>query len=360
MAKTAEHGLKQTYGNFQIKGLSTGVKSKNFYTEQTLESGTKKRAVSFGVKYNVTGDEENPIPLTLYPSIQGFTRKSVYFSKRTDGKTETKEVEWAKRHDFASKNPEWRLMGVNVGLEKDEDGNNIKQYLTEFDAATAVKELLKDDESIFVRGQLEFQSYTGKDGNTVRRTNFNANQISLCSDVEFGEDYKPVNDWEQEIVYTGIEKEVDENDKPTGRFVLHGYVVTYRAIEAVSFIVENSTLANKFKKSLKAYNKIKVHGKMKVVHLVESVEEDDTDEWGDHNAMSNRRVSAPSRIELVVTGADGSSIDTEEYTEDSVMEGIRILKNKENAKKNFGEQPKAAENDGWDDDADENLDEEPW
>ena len=365
--KQPEHGLRLTQGNFQIRGIVTGVQSNNFYVEKAIPNSTNKvRNANFGVKYDVARDGDNidlTMGKTIYPTVQGFTRDSVYFSKRTeDKKTETKQIPWAQRLEFANQNPDWRIIGVNVGLEKDEEDKNIKQYLTEFDAAKAIKDKLKDDMSVFVRGNLEFRSYTDKNGDTKRFTSFAANQVSLCADINYADEkFEAKNDFEQEIVYTGIEKET-EGDKPTGRFIVNGYVVSFNAIEPVSFIMVDSKLANLFRKNLKPYNSIKVHGKIEVSHVVEEVVEDSENEWGDSNPMSNRRTNAPTKRELVITGASPSTISTEDYTEESIAAGIQKLKAKENVNKNFGEKKEATttNDDDWGTPADDNTDEEPW
>ena len=339
--KQPEHGLRITQGSFQIRGTVVGVQNNNFYVEKAIpNSANKVRTASFGVKYDVFRDGgviDTTMGKTIYPTVQGFTRDSVYFSKRENDKTETKQIPWAQRLEFASKNPDWRIIGVNVGLEKDEEDNNIKEYLTEFDAAKAIKDKLKDDMSVFVRGNLEFRSYTNAQNEVKRFTSFNANQVSLCSNVDFtDEKFDAKNDFEQEIVYTGISKETDANGRSTERFILEGYVVSFNAIEPVSFIIIDSKLANLIRKNLKPYNSIKVHGKIEVSHNIEESTEESTDEWGDSNPMNSRKTNAPTKRELVVTGASPSTI-TNDYTEESVAAGIQKLKAKAQVNKNFGE-----------------------
>lgn len=365
--KTPEHGLRVTPGNFQIKGIITGTKGKNFYVEKDTGS-SKMRAVNIGVKYDVfrdNGKVDQALGKVLYPTIQGFTRKDVYFSKRKeDGTTETKQVAWAQRLDFAEKNPDWRVIGCNIGLEKDEEDNNIKQYLTEFDAAKYIKEKMQDDVSVFVRGNLDFRSYTNQQNEVKRIQNFNATQVSLCSEVDFeNEEFVAINDFEQEIIYTDIAKEEDGDNKTTGRFILGGYVVSFNAIEPVSFIIEDSKLANLIRKNLKSYDSIKIHGKIEVSHSIEKVTEEATDDWGDSNPMDNRRINAPTKRELIVTGATPSSI-TKDFSEEAVAEGIKFLKKKAENSKNFGEKNEAAKpatnDDDWGTPANDNDEEDPW
>lgn len=361
--KTPEHGLRVTPGSFQLRGIAQGVKNQKFFTEKDIPgTTTKMRSVNFGVKYDVTDISDGFLGKVVYPTVQGFTRPKVYFSKRKqDGTTETKEVAWEQRLEFAKNNPDFRVIGCNIGLEKDEEGKNIKQYLTEYDAAKAVKDKLQDDMSVFVRGTLDFRSYTTDKGEVRRQQNFNATQISLCAEVDFEEEgFEAVNDFEQEIIYTGIEKEVGEGDKLTGRYILNGYVVSFNAIEPVSFIVEDAKFANLIRKNLKAYDSIKTHGKIVVSHIVSTGTEEESDEWGDSNPMANNRVNAPTKRELVLTGASPSTI-TKDFSEESVAEGIRKLKTKEKVNKNFGEKKETVTtSDDWGTPASSNDEEEDW
>lgn len=330
MAKAAIHGLRSTPGSFQMTGIVSGTKKPNFYTEKDIGS-SKMRAANFGVTYDTNK--------TLYPTVQGFTRPKVYFSKKNSetGKNDSKDVSWADRMTFAEKNPDWKIIGCNIGLQKDEEGKNIKNYLTEYDAAKFIKENLHDDVTVFVRGNLDFRSYT-KNGEVKRLTNFNATQVSLCADVKFdSEGFSPTHEWTQEIVYTGIEKETDANGSPTGRFVMSGYVVSYNAIEPVSFIVENAKFAANVRKKLKPYNSIQCHGKIEVIHIIEEVVETSTDDWGDENKMTNQRANGSSYREMICTGADPETITTDDFSEKAIAEGIQKLKAKDKVEENYGD-----------------------
>ena len=48
----------------------------------------------------------------------------------------------------------------------------------------------------------------------------------------------------------GIDREKDDAGKETDRFVVTAKIVTYKTIEDVEFIVEDTNLANIFKKNL--------------------------------------------------------------------------------------------------------------
>ena len=130
----------------------------------------------------------------------------------------------------------------------------------------------------------------------------------------------------------GIDQEKSDDDKPTGRFVVLAKIVTYNNIEDVEFIIEDTALANKFRKSLKPYNAIKVSGHMVASTQTETVDNDD--EWGEEDKIE--KVSAPTKREFIITGAKGSSIDKEIYTEENVMEAIAKIRNANKAEESFG------------------------
>lgn len=345
--------LPETRGQFQVKGKINGVESSRFYTEKKTRNGKDFRAVNFGCMY----DDKK----TVFMSMNGMPQDNVYFSKRnTDtGKTETKKVSWANRNSFNENG--FRMIGTNLGLVKttDADGKEIndKKIMHSFDACKYIKENLADDSSTFIRGNIEFSSYLDSEGNTRRSIKYVPNQVSLCKDVDFeeyDEDNKPVHNFTQTIVFMGINKE-QESEKDTGRFVVSAKIVTYSDIVDTEFIITDSKLANLFKKNLKSYNSISVHGKIEVTHKVEEVTEEDS--WGESNSMNS--VSAPTRTEMIITGATPSTIEREVYNEKNVSEAMAKIRNARMAEQNFGSNVSStSSSDDWGDDEDSDVD--PW
>lgn len=346
--------LPETRGSFQVKGKISGVEKNNFYTEKKTKNNKDFRATNFGCEYN---DKK-----TVYMSLNGMPQDSVYFSKRNDstGKTETQKVAWANRNKFNESG--WRMIGVNLGLTKttDKDGKEVndKKTMHAFDACGHIKENLSDDMSMFIRGNVEFSSYLDGEGNTRRSVKYVPNQISLCKEVDFDkydEDNKPVHDFTQTIVFNGIEKE-QENGKDTGRFVVSAKIVTWSDIVDTEFIIEDAKLAGLFKKNLKPYASISVHGRIEVSHKV--AETNDEDGWGESNSMTS--VSAPTKTEMVITGATPSSIDRETYTEKNVSEAVAKIRNARTAEQNFtGKASASNDSDAWGSDPTEDED-DPW
>ena len=322
--------LEETKGLFQVKGKTSGVGSSRFYTEKKTKGGKDFRAVNFGCEY----DDKK----TVYMSLNGMPQDNVYFSKRNSetGKTEVEKVAWANRNSFAKDG--FRMIGTNLGLVKttDKDGKEVndKKTLHAFDACSYIKANMKDDMSTFIRGNIEFSSYSDKDGNTRRSVKYVPTQVSLCKDVDFAEydeTNKPVHDFTQTIVFMGIDKE-KADDKDTGRFVVQAKIITYSDIVDTEFVITDAKLAGLFKKNLKAYNSISVHGHIEVSHQVETITEEDA--WGMTNTMNS--VTAPTKTEMIITGATPSSIDRESYTEKNVSEAIKKIRNAKAAEQNFG------------------------
>lgn len=351
--------LPQTKGTFQVRGIVSGVEKDNFYIEKKTNTGKDFRMINFGVEYE---DKK-----TIYPSLNGMPRDKVYFSKKDKdtGNTDTKAIAWK---DRIKKAPEgYRMIGVLAGLQKIKDENgkvrNDNKTFTEYDACEYISENLQDGDSVFVKGNLEFGSYTNKDGEVSRTTKFVPTQISLCQkDVDFdAEDYAPAHDFTQTIVFVGIDQE-RENDKPTGRFVVDAKIVNYNSIESAEFIIEDAKLAKQMRSGLKPYNSIQVHGHINVVNNVEDVnDEEDDDCWGESNDMDNKRVFAPTHRELIITGAKPSTIDKETYTEKAIDEAIKKVNASKKAEQDFTGKAESTSNvdDDWGDDASDDED-EPW
>lgn len=342
-----KYGIVQTKNGFKIAGVVFGEKGKNFYTEDK-----SKRTVSFGVNIN-----ENK---AIYCRLQGFTKDKVYFSNGDRTKPETIEVDWAKR--MKAPKDGFEVIGTKIGLETGADGRNIVKSMTEYDAAQYLSKNLHDGDSVVIIGEIEY--YVANDG-TVKR-NCVPKQIYLESEaIDFSaNDFKEKALFNQTLVFTGLEREQDENGKYTERFVLSGYDIAYQNICNVNFIInkENAELATKMKKALKPFSSIDVSGHFNVVLNISDEDEIDS-RWGTPNELSGKKkINTPVITEMVVDYANPLSIDAERYDEGSIATAIKKIKADKEARKNFGEKSNVdtvIDNDDWgtDDDLD---DENPW
>lgn len=344
--------LPETKGSFQLKGIVTGTEKDGFFKTITTKSGREMRIVNFGISYD-NGK-------TLYVNLQGMEQDVVYFSKKADKpgmKGETEKVSWAER--FRYNREGFRPIGKNIGLKKktDETGKvvNDKKVLTDFDACGEINDNLEDGVSVFVRGNLDYSSFITNDNEKRTTTKLVPGQVSLCADCDFSsESYEKQNDFNQVIVFMGIDQEKDSNDKPTGKYIVLAKIVTWSNIEDVQFYIENAALAKKFKTSLKPYTAIKVSGHIVSETQTEVVE--DKDEWGEVDAMT--KVTAPTRRLFVISGARGDSIDPETYSEKKISEAIAKINKAKNAEMSFGTDSNSEWGDAKLDSADD--DEEVW
>lgn len=321
MANNKGLGLQQSRGYFQARGIVNGVDRDSFYKEITTKNGKPMRMINFGLEI-----EKGK---SIYISLNGMERDKVFFSKREDGKTTTKDVKWSERNTFKEK--DYRLIGVNLGLEKvlgsDGSSQNKKMTLVEFDACKYINERLEDGMSVFVRGSIEYSTY--KDKHQIK---FVPQQISLCKDIDFeDEKYEPIAAFEQDIVLTGITKNKDE-----GNFVLSAKTIGYNSVEDIEMKMEGrlEKLAKNLKKN-SDFVAMRVSGNIVVSQNAEEVEDDEDDEWGDPNPMKS--TYAPTTRELFVVHVDKDTVDKELYSEEEIEQAIAKVKSAEQAKNDFGD-----------------------
>lgn len=328
MAETKKKGLglPQTKGTFQVRGKVIGTSKDKFYVEKMTKNNKPWRSINFGVQF----DSEK----TLYVGTNGMERDNVYFCKKIeDGKTDKKVIPWKDRFNYHEEG--YRMIGVNVGVEKttDENGNTVnnKKTLTDYDSCKEISDHLRDDMSVFVKGNLEFSTYQDS-----HRTKFVTSQVSLTKDdVDFEkEEFHPVADFTQMIVFMGVTP-----NKEKTRATVEAKIVTYDTIEDAEFIIEDMNLARMFAKQLKPYTGIKVWGRISVEKDTEEVET--TDCWGKKNNMD--KVNSPTIRELIIEGADPNSIDTGTFTESEIDKAIEEMKAAKAAENDFG----GSENGGW-------------
>lgn len=329
MAKERLFDLPETKGTFRIRGKVTGKERDNFYKETVTKTGKPVRRISFGVTYEPGK--------SMYTSLQGMQQDNVYFSKPGEKgqKSEVKQIPWSERFRFVEDG--FRLIGNNIGVTKVVNAKgeyeNDKKILTDFDSAKEISDNLKDDDSVFIRGKLDYSSFETDNGDLINSVKLVPNQVSLCkSEIDFNsENFDPIHEFTQVIVFTGIDQE-KENDKPTGRYIVTANIVNYSSIEEAEFYMTNAAMAKQFRNKVKPYNAIKVWGEMVVSEQVEEVDSDDV--WGEENKMEKQ--ATPTKREFVITGADPSTIDTNTYSELSIAEAKMKVKNAQDAKNDFG------------------------
>lgn len=306
--------LQQTRGYFKLAGIVSGVRRQDFFKDTTTKTGKNRKAVKFAIQTSA----ENKVFVTLAGQPMDF----VYYSKRAEKKgekSETKKVPWEKRKDF--KEEGFNLIGVNVGLSKklDKEGKEVNdiQYAVAYDAVQLINENLRDGMSVFVRGNIEYSTFEGRN---IQQ--YVINQISLCQDIDFAQEgFTETASWEQPIVFKAVNKDTEE----AGKWRLTGDIITYNDVVETDFVIRNEKIAKTLSKNLKPYYAVKVHGSL-IGRTEEVVVEDDDDGWGEANPMN---AMGSYYREMLVTGADKTSVDSELYSEEAIEEFLR-------GKKEFG------------------------
>lgn len=313
--------LPETKGEFRLAGVVTGTeKGDKFFKSIKTRSNKDMNLLNFGIETDKNS--------TVYVSLKGMEKDEVCFYKRPDkkaGETKgtTKKVQWVDRYRFNEEG--YKLIGINIGVtkklnEKGEEVNDSKT-MAELDACKKIADNLKDGQSVFTKGKIEFSSYKNDKNEIKRSVKFEPNQVSLCKDIDFEkEDFKPTNQFKQTIIFTSIEMNKDNENDHKG--IVGAKIVTYNTIETAEFIIRDKNLFNLFKKNLKPYSSIEVWGNIQNTTVVE--EETESDSWGEEDTF--KTVKSPTIRELVITGANPNSIDTETYTEEALDEAIRALK----------------------------------
>jgi len=315
--KTGEHGLPLTEGQFKARGFVTGTKKGDkFFSRKTQKNGFERNTVSFGIKTS----EDNEV----YVQVSDSEKEDAFFYKQSETKGEagtTKKISWGQRKNF--KEEGFAPIGVIVGLEKDENNKNITKNIFDYDAAEYLSKKLTDDMPILVVGELEFSSNEGENGkNRYKRLKIKKIYNSV---IDFSqEDFKEESYFKQKCLFIEI-VQAQKNGKPDTedpRWIVKAKIVTYKTLEDIEFIIRNKVLASNFRKHLKAYNRISIHGVINNKRMVEEVEVSNNDNWGGETDPFNM-VGSPRKFEFEITGIDTKDIDTQTYTEDIVIKAFK-------------------------------------
>jgi hypothetical protein len=310
--------LPETKNMFKLAGLATATQKEKFIEAKATKSGKDMLMLNFGVE--VAPDS------TVYVGLNGIVKDEVCFYKKSEVKGQkgtSKKIPWANKDKFAEEG--FKLLGMNVGVTKklNEKGLEVNdtKTLTEYDACQEIADNLKDGDSIFVRGSIDFSSFKRDDGTISRSTKFVPNQVSLCKPIDFeAEDFTQTADFQQVLIY--IDNELDNTDPEDKKGKIIAKVVTYGSIEDAEFIIRDQKLFGMFKKNLKPYTAIKVWGNIHNKVVKEEVSSDDV--WGSENNFD--KVNKTHIRELVIVGADPKTIDKETYSEAKINEALRALR----------------------------------
>lgn len=301
--------LQPTYGNFKLRGVVTGIG--NTYEDKTSErTGNKYRKLRFYVKTS----KFNQVPVEIMGSkLENVT---IYNGdKKSKNYKDKKVVKWNNRYD---KHPEgYDIIGVSIGLEKDDNGKNITKNLLPYDAAEYLNSVLKDGDSVMILGRMVFSEYE-KDGQTVSQLKYEINKVYRANDpidIEDEGTYIELSDFKQEIIIA--ESMVD---KDNNKLVVNTYIVTNKDGEYISypFVVD---LSNEQLKPLgrnlskqKFGTSIVVEGQIVNKVETETVTIEEPDEWGLPSTFDKQTVRNVIK-ELSITKGLKDTLQEKRYTE---------------------------------------------
>ncbi|MCR8994585.1 hypothetical protein [Brevibacillus laterosporus] len=310
MSKTA---LEQTKGKIKLVGIVAGISNENAKREGYTKTSEKAyKSITFFVQTS----KSNRVKIELFGMVKD--QVSAYSQK---AKT-TKKIDWAKRND---NHGDYKVLGVNLYLEKGEDGKNIRKVMVEYDAIDYIVSNLKDGDVVRIGGQIDFQEYEDKQGKKKETQKFNFNSITKLDEaLDFDSpDFKEESKFEQEIVVTDTMKDEEKNT-----LIVSAKVIKYGGETANATFVVNANdypkLANNMANRFSYGDFIKVFGHIiNSVILTENTEDTtaDEDDWGGDDEIKKDFENNYIRDylqELRITSVDSSTYEPKKYNEDDL------------------------------------------
>jgi hypothetical protein len=340
--------LKQTKGQFKAVGIVNRISNDNAYREGEIEQGRYEgreyRSIRFGVKTSETNE--------LFVEMFGMELDDAYIYKPATKKDKekgkkgtTKKIAFDERDEV----PEgYSIIGITVGLERDEKNKQVRQNLVNYDAVEYVFENLEDGDSVFVSGDIEYSEYEGK-----KQTKYVIKNISKTKDeVNFDDEkFDEMTSFEQEIVFVDASM-----DKEEGKLIVIGRVINYGGTYMdIPFVINEEKypkLVKNFKKRLKFGDFIKVFGNC--VNRAEKVEteiDEDEDDWGGGGKPKGFGGTVTHRTtEMEIIDVDSATFEAGKYEEDDFVKAKNLLVDDEEDEDEDSENPFAEDEDDSDDD----------
>lgn len=341
--------LEQTKNHFKVQGIVTRIEGEKAYRQGVSKNGNQWRSIRFGVQTS----EDNEVFVELF----GITRDRVYASKYN---AETKKSEgqffsWEQRHNL----PEGYTI-FDTSLKLDPNAERAKGY-TAFDAVMELRNNLKEGDSVYISGSIEFSEFQGK-----LQKRFLIGYVSkLKNPVDFGaKNFKEVSHFELGMIVMGLQQEkqkygdeIKDVTKITGRSIYYGDNFADGEFVIHEDIPELKILAKSARKVLRPYDHVVARGKIvnKVIQTkVEAKPELNMEQLfagGIDDDVFEPKANKEYISELQIIKLDSSSYVRKKYTEED-FKAVQLVKEEE-TKKNKKE-PDLFEG-GLDDDSDNNA-----
>lgn len=298
--------LQPTYGNFTLRGQVVWKDRQNAHRTGETSSGSDWQALEFGVKTS----DKNIVAVNLFS-----TKFDKVKLKNKETKKLDKEVDYGNHTGELPEGYEL-FMPLTLGLEKDNDGNNIKERLIQYDAISYINENLNNGDTVFLFGSPRFSEYTDKDGNKTPKVEFEPRGI-FKSTVDYDEDgFTSESTFEQKIILRNTEL-----DKKNNNLQIDAYIITNKKGEFVphKFYID----VDKYKDFALNVHKLKFGTILSVEgiihHTVEEKEVVINDGWGE--SPTGNAVTTVKRSLEITKAVKPSKEDVAYYSkEDFVKE----------------------------------------
>lgn len=312
------NNLEQTKGKIKLVGRVKGIGNDNSKKEGFTKSDKEYKSLQFFTETSGI----NQVRIELF----GMERDEVIAYSNKAKKS--KRVPWKNRkNDF----DDYKVLGTGCYLETDpqDSEKKLRMVLPEFDAVDYIKANLKDGDIVRVNGEIDFQEFEDKQGNTKSGTKFIIKSITkLDEKLDFkSSEFKEESKFEQEIVVTDVIM-----DDETKRLLVNAKVIKYGG-DAVdtSFTVDTEKypkLAANMVKRFGFGDFIKVYGLIINSAIIKEADEDlsdiptDDDDWGGDEEIAKdfeNNYMKEYIQELQITSVDSSTYEPKKYKEEDFM-----------------------------------------
>lgn len=302
--------LRETKGSFKLKGKLVGLGSE--FAFRTGESGTEQyRSVKIGVKTS----KDNTVNVTLFGMTGGEITviQSTTKEQRAAGKTgDKKKLPFSERRNV----PKGYFPVGNFAKIKTSVGQTAPDNVHNYDAVNVIQNEFSDDETVYISGNIRYNTYTNKDGNTVKQRELIIGSIFKEKDIDFDDaKFEELCSFNQDIIVKEVE--TDDDAKKT---LLYAFTVDYSGkYEETEFVIDDTNtrfLAN-IKKRFKFGDTAKVVGVVLNKPIIDdTVDEEEEDEFGGYVPKGQSKQNIKGWIsEFRITGVVPNSYNEKVYSE---------------------------------------------
>jgi hypothetical protein len=305
-----------------MKGIVDGLARNGAYNEGNVNQGKNAGKEYKTIRFQVQTSATNKLSVELFGMEMDHVFAYKHGNKKKGTKGDTKRIDFEDRHDDLPTG--YQLIGINMGLEQNEAGKNIRTTMVAYDAVEYIYDNLNDGDSVKVQGELQFGEYEGNP-----QIRYVINSIYKEADIDFeDEKFEEVAGFSQEIVIAGTN--INSADKT---LEITAYTIQYgNKFTPAQFVIrpeDDKDLA----KLLKAFQKLKFGDFIQVEGLcMNNAVVTEVKEAPKENPFGGKRPKGVQRdtvtnyvTELQITYADGATYkkglyDEGDFVEDELIE----------------------------------------